>query len=128
MKELKLLLRILFTPSMWKQYNPVNKTWDKILRELMDEKAPLEFGMGYCGDTLGGVPVNLNGNWFVFGSSLANHGRPTKNGSPTTQLAQITPPDWSCSRRTKLLLKDYVEKHSMSEWRKMNSKLHKALK
>lgn len=133
MKELKLYLRLLFSPSCWKKYGPTNYTWDKILRELMEENAPIVFGTGYSDDKLGSVPVDLNGIWYSFGNSVNNNGnvihpRNGSIGSAVSNTANFIPPNWTCSRRTKLLLKDYLEKHCMSEYKKQNSKLAKALK
>lgn len=122
MKEFYLLLRIIFSPSQWSLKAQYNKSWDKIVRELMSEGASVTinnatatnvFSLSYDVYKLGDVYINLSDREY-FGVSQQG------NTFITTGL--------SVSRRTRLLLREYVNDNFYREYKKLYSKLHKALK
>ena len=60
MKELKLLLRVLITPSIWFCYGAYCKTWDGLIREQLIDNVAVDFDM----ETVGNVVIDLDSNYF----------------------------------------------------------------
>ena len=126
MREVLLLFRVILSPSRWNLDSKFNKTWDKIVRELLEEQASIDMNApniaqaGLFGvspsvvNKLGDIYINLDTSSSYFGCSTYNN-KFISSGS-------------GLSRRTRILLQEYMEKDAYSEYKKNHSKLHKAMK
>lgn len=120
---MKLYLRVLLTPSVWKNTHTISPHWDKLVRELILEGADITevTGKGGRGVTyregykLGDFHISLQDyNWDEFGS--------------TTGETDIFPANRGIKRTTKLMLFDYLEAYTERLYNAKYTALFKGLK
>lgn len=120
---MKYYIQLLFTPGLWKTRRIYSKTWDNAIRLAIKEGDKIAFEVGNNFGQynyierfkIGELTLDLDlCNWHSFGNS--------------TSEGLIFPPNADCGRITKLMLKEYLEKHCKSLYDQKFSPLYKAMK
>jgi hypothetical protein len=124
MKEFVLFLRVILNPIHWYCRPKVNKCWDKIVRELINEQADITISQA----TNKGLLLSFNPDVYKLGDVYINLETSSDFFGCSRDGNTFITSGVGISRRTKILLRKYIEDASYREYRKQFTPLRKTLK